>query len=575
MRGIEGGEGLHKITDLNVVMVFDPWDYLGPKRRRMLECGWAGLFQRELLKELPVDRIAPRFHPSFGRPSKELHTMLGVLVLQQMVDLTDAETVETLAYDVRWHYALNLPSEEDAEKYVSERTVRSYRRMLIELGLDGVLFEGLTAKLAKVFKVSMSKQRLDSTHIVSNMRRLSRIGLFQAVIARFLKSLKRQQAERYASIPREVVERYLNKKGKGCFGQPKPSRTQETLQSTAEDLLLLVEMFRDDETVTRMTSYRMLRRLLSEQCEIKGESGEGRVEVKPPKGIRSDSLQNPSDPDASYDGHKGQGYQVQLVETYREEERADTRTPDLITYVAVEGAHLHDGQALAPALNNLEERELLPDSMTMDTSYGSDDNVQYAAKLGVKLIAPSPGGGAAERLGLEDFEIEETTGEINCCPMGEKPVVVRRSFSEKLKTYICVALFDVDACMSCDIMNRCPKRMGIETTEVRYDEKQLRLAVRRRYEKTEEFREKYRWRAGIEATNARYKSLMGAGRLRVRSLPSVCYAAKLKALGMNILRCGRARAAILGLDGSLQNYLRPWITLLCRVEWRLAAGTPA
>jgi len=575
MRGIEGGEGLHKITDLDVVMLFDPWEYLGPKRRRMLERGWAGLFQRDLLKELPVDRIAPRFHPNFGRPTKELHTMLGVLVLQQMLDQTDAETVETLAYDVRWHYALNLPGETDAEKYVSERTVRNYRRMLIELELDGVLFEGLTAKLAKVFKVPVSKQRLDSTHIVSNMRRLSRIGLFVAVITRFLKNLKRQHVECYGVIPAEVLERYLTKKGKGCFGQPKPSRTQETLQGTAEDLLLLVEMFKNDEAVTRMASYRMMQRLLSEQCEVKGEDEDGRVEVKPPKGIRSDSLQNPSDPDATYDGHKGQGYQVQLVETYREEEQEEAHRPDLITYVEVEGAHLHDGQALAPALNNLEERELKPNSMLGDTSYGSDDNVQYAARHGVELIAPAQGGGAEERLGLEDFEIEETSGEIISCPIGEKPVVVRRSFSEKLKTYICVALFDVDACMSCDIMNRCPKRMGIETTEVRYDEKQLRLAVRRRYEKTEEFREKYRWRAGIEATNARYKSLMGAGRLRVRSLSRVRYAAKLKALGMNILRCGRVRAAILGLEGSLQQFRRLWTTLSCRVAWQLATWTPA
>jgi len=91
---------LHKITDVDVHMLFDPWEYLGPKRRRMLERGWAGLFQRDLLKELPVERIAPCFLPSFGLPTKELHTMLGVMVLQQMLDLTDAEAVATPAEDV-------------------------------------------------------------------------------------------------------------------------------------------------------------------------------------------------------------------------------------------------------------------------------------------------------------------------------------------------------------------------------------------------------------------------------------------------------------------------------------------
>jgi len=152
---------------------------------------------------------------------------------------------------------------------------------------------------------------------------------------------------------------------------------------------------------------------------------------------------------------------------------------------------------------------------------------------------------------------------------------VQRSFSEKLNTYICIALFDVDAYMSCDIMGRCPKRMGIETTEVRIDEKQLHLAVCRRYEKTEEFRGKYPWRTGVEATNARYKLQTRAGRLRVRSLPRVRYAAKMKALGMNIIRCERAEAAILGLEGALQHYLRLWINLSYQVTWQLAAGTPA
>ena len=38
--------------------------------------------------------------------------------------------------------------------------------------------------------------------------------------------------------------------------------------------------------------------------------------VKDPKEISSSSLQNPSDPDAGYDAHKGQGYQVQVMETY-------------------------------------------------------------------------------------------------------------------------------------------------------------------------------------------------------------------------------------------------------------------
>ena len=69
--------------------LFDQWKFLGPKRRKLLEASWAGLFRKEILHELPVDQIAPSFHSGFGRPTKELYTALGALVLQQMNDYSD------------------------------------------------------------------------------------------------------------------------------------------------------------------------------------------------------------------------------------------------------------------------------------------------------------------------------------------------------------------------------------------------------------------------------------------------------------------------------------------------------
>jgi hypothetical protein len=49
-----------------------------------------------------------------------------------------------------------------------------------------------------------------------------------------------------------------------------------------------------------------------------------------------------------------------------------------------------------------------------------------------------------------------------------------------------------------------------------YTPKQRRLSQRRVAEESDEFREKYRWRAGIEALNAKLKRVMKLGRLRVR-----------------------------------------------------------
>jgi hypothetical protein len=98
-------EGVIRIKNHKQGNLFDPWSFLGPKRRQLLDQSWAGLFQKEILCELPVDRIAPFFTDGFGRPTKELYTVLGVLVLQQTRDLTDDETVDELAFNTQWHYA--------------------------------------------------------------------------------------------------------------------------------------------------------------------------------------------------------------------------------------------------------------------------------------------------------------------------------------------------------------------------------------------------------------------------------------------------------------------------------------
>ena len=39
------------------------------------------------------------------------------------------------------------------------------------------------------------------------------------------------------------------------------------------------------------------------------------VALKDPKQVSADSLQSPHDPDVTYSGHKGKGYEVQVAET--------------------------------------------------------------------------------------------------------------------------------------------------------------------------------------------------------------------------------------------------------------------
>ena len=100
----------------------DPWASLTPAHRRLLEHSWAGVFRQHLQPHLPVEALAACFTKTGGRPRKDYALMLGVLILQQLHDLTDAETVEAVTFNLMWHYALGLPPH--TPFYICERTLR-------------------------------------------------------------------------------------------------------------------------------------------------------------------------------------------------------------------------------------------------------------------------------------------------------------------------------------------------------------------------------------------------------------------------------------------------------------------
>jgi len=326
-----------------------------------MEQSWAGLFREHILPELPVNKIAPYFTEGFGRPTKELYMALGVIILQQSLDLTDDETLCQLAFSEQWHYALDITSVSDDATYMSPKTLWNMRKVVTDNELDSIIFNQTTETLARVFNVDISKQRLDSVHIRSNMRSLGRICIFAITIRKFLVNLKRHHKEFFKTINERFIDRYLTKDASGCFSMVKPSELAKTLETVSSDLFELVQVFKNNTDIVSMNSYKLMERVLKEQCIVTQTDNGKAVTLKKPKDIPSDSLQNPSDPDATYDGHKGQGYQIQLMVTYTEKEKAvgependsdSVPTLNLITHVEVQTACESDANALIPAIES-------------------------------------------------------------------------------------------------------------------------------------------------------------------------------------------------------------------------------
>ena len=518
----------HKTHDM-----FDPFPFLGPKRKERIESSWARIFREHILTTLPVEKVFSKYDPVFGAPTKELYAMLGLMVIQQMQDLTDEEAVDQFAYNIQWHYALNITSTADADTYVSPKTLWNMRDILIERGIYKDIFEDVAEKLAEVFTVDISKQRFDSVHIFSNMRHLGRIGLFVKTIKKFLVNLKRHHKDLYEALDKTIPDRYLNKRGESLFSMVKPSESLNTLAALANDVFTLVERFRGNEPVAAMSSYQLLVRLLKEQCLVERvDTHTTMVSVKANKDVPSDSLQNPSDPDAGYDGHKGKGHQAQIGETYSPSE--DGKTLSLITAVDVEPAHKSDAHALIPLINAATENGMKPEEVLVDSLYGSDENCEEAKSLGVAVVSPVMGTPSAENLPLSAFAMD-AKNDVTSCPEGCVP---KKTSNHDGKH---VALFSKRSCRGCARKKTCPAVEGKKGRYLRYDDKAVRLAARRAYEATPEFRERYRFRSGIEGTMSQLDRLTGIKHLRVRGLSAVSCAVFLKVTGVNIKRAAAFR----------------------------------
>jgi len=69
---------------------------------------------------------------SVAPPPKELRTVFGALILQQAHDLSDNERVNQLAFNIQWHYALNITEESDSAKHMCPKALWNIRSIVVD-----------------------------------------------------------------------------------------------------------------------------------------------------------------------------------------------------------------------------------------------------------------------------------------------------------------------------------------------------------------------------------------------------------------------------------------------------------
>lgn len=522
---------------------------------------WAQIIKDKVLPFFGTlePEFAGFFHRTMGRPIKYISLLIVAHIFKEMYDWTDEELLESVRFDKRFEYAFDLPYKEIT---LCQKTLHNFRALMQEHSTAHMIFDRAAAFIVQTFNIDTSQQRLDSTHIISNMAGLSRLGLFVRVIENFLAKLKKIDPDSYDNLPARFSDRY--KKRRGYFADARSKKTKHRLGQAAEDMYELINRFCEHEELSLLKVTKQLERVFNEHCtvgHVENDStitidvndpeapakaaeqidekqtsacSQHHVSVKDPKEMPSGTLQNPSDEDATF-GHKGAGYEATFAET------CSKKNPfQVITDVQTDTSIISDQGKTVQVVNRLNTNGLKPDVLYGDGGFTSGENIVECADKGVDLQGNLVGADKSpDKLKLADFQFEPDGITVTACPAGKKPVVQKQENARRIKSksqQSFLVYFDLETCRRCALQERCPIRLQKKKAVIRFSLAQRTSSMRRREQETKAFKERNNIRAGIESTNAEIKKLQGLDRLSVRGQPKVEQTVIFKALACNIKR---------------------------------------
>ena len=507
------------------------------------------------------EELAKCYEPENGRPGIEPVVLLGVLIFQFLERVPDRQAAELVKYHLGWKLALNLKLGDDG---FHPSTLVHFRQRLLERGKSELALRAVLEALEKEgFVAKGSKQRLDSTHILGAVARLSALECVRETLALALEELEKNLPEdRRPPFWEQHWERYVESKLDYKIAQ---ESLQTKLRQAGTDCLLLLDWleplgseFRDAKRVA------LLREVFGQQYEL-DQSGK----LEPVKVHGSRRVQTPHDPEAQWCA-KGEGkqkkdwvgYKVQVAETVASQEDQSSFIASVVTQRATES----DDAGLPATLQKQKALGLgLPSELYTDGAYISGRAIQEAKEAGWQLVGPAQP--SASRAGLEkEYRIEAFNISITerkaVCPAGETSTNCSKLTEEKSGKVTYRFEFG-NQCHNCLHKAACvPSTQAHRSILVgAYHEA---LQQRRRDQQSEEFRLQMHQRNAIEGTISELVRSHGLRRARYKGFAKADLQNQLIAAACNIKRWFRkllgsafeGQKEDLGLSGAL-----PWSLL--------------
>lgn len=483
---------------------------LPARQREGLEQSWAGTFYREFFCRINEDSFAVLYSDQPSRPNVPVNVLVALEALKAGFGWSDEELYEAFLYNLQVRYALGYDRLGDGEFEL--RTVYNFRRRLSEYNLkEGVnlleqAFEAITDAQIVELKIRTGLQRMDSTHIASNILDASRLHLLVEGIQRLQRLLSEEEQAQW----REAFAPYLKgRAGQYAYHVKGQEATQEHLQRAGQTLFTLLAGLKAKHA--EQDAYQVVRRLFEENFRMSEET----VRTKENRELPAGSLQSLDDLEATYHVKGTQpykGYVANVTETCDPENEVQ-----LITKVQVAPNHVADPTLLNEALPDLKARTDLHTLIT-DGGFPSETNDQDLHDLGIRLIQTGIRGNPPDpnRFNLTDFQIEQDAqGQPTCvtCPNGQTTTATPG------KTSGWFARFPAEACSICpfQLNQRCRAKPQLRDPRyfIDFTLNELRIAQRRKDYLAQKL-DPHNLRAAVEATARSVKHPFPASKLPVR-----------------------------------------------------------
>lgn len=357
-----------------------------PERERRYmedELSWHNEFHRNVLLNIDEEILRPLFvDGNMGAPTKQLRILIAMRMLKEGRGCSDEQLYENIRFNLVWRQAVGLFNINDEcpsidSYYKLFRRIAEYEQNHPEhINLYKKIFQDLTAKQIKQYKIAGRTIRMDSKLIGSNIAWFSR---YEIIHETFRMQVTEEEAQRISDqLYRQKALDFLSEDASKTVYRS----DDETLGQRLLDLGIVIShilAMRGEGEVS------LLNRVFHEQYDV---DDEGNISVRDKKLISASSVQNPHDPDAAYrskGGKKVKGNSTNITETCDEEDK-----PNLITDVQVKPATAADNGFMKDAVE--ETRKVTAakvEKVIVDGAYQSKENRELASdeENGFELVA--------------------------------------------------------------------------------------------------------------------------------------------------------------------------------------------